>query len=216
LCSFRRYGCMCRLVATIVGTSWPDPISLTRLHQTETYALTFPLITTASGKNGQDGAGAVWLRRRGPALSILQYFVNVDDRDVIRFLKLLTLHSARRDPAICGPARAELRAPKTAPCPRSGPRLSTQEAAEHSTGSIRRQRRRGIATRRLSETFSVPTHQLTPSVLAAGAKIVDGLARAGLPPQRASARRLIEQGGVRLGDAGHVSDDVIRPRRMSA
>jgi len=79
-----------------------------RLHQTETYALTFPLITTASGaKMGKTAAGAVLaFRRRGPApFDFYQYFVNVDDRDVIRFLKLLTFHSARRDPAICGPAR---------------------------------------------------------------------------------------------------------------
>src|SRR5512137_2618103 len=56
-------------------------------------ALTFPLLTTATGaKMGKTAQGAVWL---DPALfspyDFYQYWVNVDDRDVGRFLKLYTL-----------------------------------------------------------------------------------------------------------------------------
>ncbi|MEO8213992.1 MAG: tyrosine--tRNA ligase, partial [Myxococcales bacterium] len=63
-----------------------------RVRQQETFGLTFPLLTTASGaKMGKTAAGAVWLDPRlTPPYDFFQYFVNVDDRDVVRFLKLLT------------------------------------------------------------------------------------------------------------------------------
>jgi tyrosyl-tRNA synthetase len=63
----------------------------------------------------------------------------------------------------------------------------------------------------------VPTHQIAPSVLAAGAKIVDVLHAAGLAASKSIARRLIEQGGVRLGERKVTSvDDVIRPEEIAA
>ena len=63
-----------------------------RVRQKESFALTFPLLTTASGaKMGKTAAGAVWLdAARTTPYDFYQYFVNVDDRDVIRFMKLLT------------------------------------------------------------------------------------------------------------------------------
>ncbi len=55
--------------------------------------MTFPLLTTASGaKMGKTAQGAVWL---DPALfspyDFYQYWVDCDDRDVGRFLRLYTL-----------------------------------------------------------------------------------------------------------------------------
>lgn len=56
------------------------------------YCLTFPLITTASGeKFGKTGAGAIWLDpERTSPYAFYQYFVNTDDRDVIKYLKYFT------------------------------------------------------------------------------------------------------------------------------
>ena len=56
------------------------------------HALTFPLLTTASGaKMGKTAAGAVWLSpdRTNP-FEFYQFWINTDDRDVERFLKLYT------------------------------------------------------------------------------------------------------------------------------
>jgi tyrosyl-tRNA synthetase len=56
------------------------------------HALTFPLLTTASGaKMGKTAAGAVWLSsERTDPFDFYQYWINTDDRDVERFLKLYT------------------------------------------------------------------------------------------------------------------------------
>lgn len=58
----------------------------------QAYGLTFPLVTTASGaKMGKTAQGAVWLSsNKTPVFDFYQYWVNVDDRDVIKFLKMFT------------------------------------------------------------------------------------------------------------------------------
>lgn len=59
---------------------------------TELFGLTTPLLTTADGaKMGKTAAGAVWLNEdQLPAYDFWQYWRNVDDRDVGRFLRLFT------------------------------------------------------------------------------------------------------------------------------
>lgn len=59
------------------------------------YGLTFPLITNADGtKFGKSEAGAIWLDQgRTSVYRFYQYFINVDDRDVIKFLKYFTFLS---------------------------------------------------------------------------------------------------------------------------
>ena len=60
--------------------------------QEEAFALTFPLITTASGKKfGKSEKGAVFLNAEITSpYAFYQYFINTDDRDVVKFLKLFT------------------------------------------------------------------------------------------------------------------------------
>jgi tyrosyl-tRNA synthetase len=63
-----------------------------RMDGAELFGLTTPLLTTASGaKMGKSAAGAVWLNEdQLPAYDFWQYWRNVDDADVGRFLKLFT------------------------------------------------------------------------------------------------------------------------------
>tara|TARA_Y100001933_G_C18781993_1_gene472903 strand:- start:7 stop:774 length:768 start_codon:yes stop_codon:yes gene_type:complete len=60
--------------------------------QAEAFALTFPLITTASGKKfGKSEKGAIYLNAEVTSpYAFYQFFINTDDRDVVRFLKLFT------------------------------------------------------------------------------------------------------------------------------
>lgn len=60
--------------------------------QAEAFALTFPLITTASGKKfGKSEKGAIYLNPEVTSpYAFYQFFINTDDRDVIKFLKLFT------------------------------------------------------------------------------------------------------------------------------
>src|SRR4051794_2002400 len=88
-----RYGCALQIGG---DDQWGNILAgidlIRRLRQKEAFGLTFPLLTTASGaKMGKTAAGAIWL---DPAQTrpydLYQYFVNCDDADVVRFLKLLT------------------------------------------------------------------------------------------------------------------------------
>ena len=59
----------------------------------ETHALTFPLVTSASGKKfGKTEAGAVWLdAARTSPYRFYQFWINTDDRDVGAMLRFFTL-----------------------------------------------------------------------------------------------------------------------------
>ena len=67
-------------------------LNLKKYSGNHVYGLTTPLITTASGtKMGKTETGAVWLDEK--LLSIYDYWQfwrNVDDRDVVKFLKMFT------------------------------------------------------------------------------------------------------------------------------
>ncbi len=64
-----------------------------RMRQQDAFAMTFPLLTTAGGqKMGKTAAGAIWLDADLTSpYAFYQYWVNVDDRDVKRFLRYFTL-----------------------------------------------------------------------------------------------------------------------------
>ena len=177
-----------------------------RVRQKESFALTFPLLTTASGaKMGKTAAGAVWL---DPALTtpydFFQYFVNVDDRDVIRFMKLLTFIPMGEIARYAELQGAELRDAKRA-------------LARGVTEVVHGAAAAGEAAHAASAAFgaagasdaSVPTYEVTEPDGAI--KVVDLLAAAGLAASKSAARRLVEQGGVRVGDRKVASiDEVVR------
>ena len=62
------------------------------MRKEEVYAVTFPLLETASGrKMGKTESGTIWLDpEKMPPFKFYQYWINADDRDVIKFLKLFT------------------------------------------------------------------------------------------------------------------------------
>jgi tyrosyl-tRNA synthetase len=210
---YRNHGC-----ALQVGgdDQWGNILAGTdlirRLHQAETYALTFPLITTAAGaKMGKTAAGAVWLSaERTSPFDFYQYFVNVDDRDVGRFLKLLTfvpMDEIIRLQALKG---ADLRTAK-------------QRLAFETTAIVHGKEAAEVAQNAARAAFGggggdlVPTHVVSFAHLAAGLKAVDLLAAAGLAVSKSVARRLVEQGGVRLGERKVTSvDDLVRAEEIAA
>jgi len=63
-----------------------------RVRQETAFGITFPLITTSSGaKMGKTAEGAVWLDpAKTSPYEYYQYWINTDDRDVVRFMALFT------------------------------------------------------------------------------------------------------------------------------
>lgn len=91
---FRHYGCVLQMGG---NDQWGNMLAgsdlIRRIESKNAYSLTFPLITTSSGhKMGKTERETIWL---DPALTspyeYYQYWINVDDADVERFLALFTL-----------------------------------------------------------------------------------------------------------------------------
>jgi tyrosyl-tRNA synthetase len=63
----------------------------------QVFGLTLPLITKADGsKFGKTEAGAVWLDpKKTSVYKFYQFWINTDDRDVVRYLKFFTLQRSK-------------------------------------------------------------------------------------------------------------------------
>jgi len=173
-----------------------------RVEQKQAFALTFPLITTSSGaKMGKTAAGAVWLdAARTSPYDFYQYFVNVDDRDVVRFLKLFTLQPLAEIARFEAVEGAELR---------DGKKLLAHgiTAIVHGAAAADEARRAAEAAfGGGGDESAIPKY-----TVAGTERIVDVLAASGLAASKSVARRLVEQGGVRVGDRKIATvDDVLR------
>jgi tyrosyl-tRNA synthetase len=89
----REYGCKLQLGGSDQWGNIVNGIELARrIDGNEVYGVTAPLITRSDGqKMGKSVSGAVWLNEdQLPAYDFWQYWRNVDDRDVGKFLRLFT------------------------------------------------------------------------------------------------------------------------------
>ncbi len=90
------YGCELQIGGSDQWGNITVGTELTRKKASKSvYGLTFPLITNADGsKFGKSVDGAIWLDpARTSVYRFYQFFINVDDRDVIKFLKYFTFLS---------------------------------------------------------------------------------------------------------------------------
>jgi tyrosyl-tRNA synthetase len=204
----RRHGCSLQIGG---DDQWGNILAgadlIRRVDHKEAFALTHPLVVTASGaKMGKTAEGAIFLSAELTSVfDFYQYFINVDDRDVARFLKLFTLLPLEEIDRLTAVQGAELRAAK-------------QTLAAEATRIVHGEAAAETARQAAQAAFggggpgdaNVPSHALTAAELAAGVKIVDLLAACGLAASRSAARRLVEQGGVRVGDrkVGSVDDQL--------
>ncbi len=90
---FKNHDCMLQIGGNDQWGNIIAGVELTRrVMSKEVYGLTFPLVTTASGsKMGKTEKGAVWLdAEMTTPYEYYQYWINCDDRDVWKFMKLFT------------------------------------------------------------------------------------------------------------------------------
>jgi len=169
----------------------------------EAHGLVAPLVTTASGaKFGKSEAGAIWL---DPALTspykLYQFWVNTDDRDIERYLKLFSLksrdelkqllHRAKHDPA-AREAQRTLAAEVTERVHGDAAR-SAMVAAEILFGDFDPHEANGRVFDTLAQ--EIPT---TGATSRDGLTLVEAVVRSGLAKSKSEARRAIEQGGIYL------------------
>jgi tyrosyl-tRNA synthetase len=212
----RRYGCILQMGGSDQWGNIVNGIDLGRRMGTpQLYALTCPLLTTASGaKMGKTAAGAVWLN---PDLlspyDYWQFWRNTEDADVGRFLKLFTtlpIGDITRLEALGG---AEINEAKKVLATHATALLHGREAAEAAGETARKTFEQGT----LAE--SLPTVEVPTAVLEAGLGVLTafGPEYAKLVPSTSEARRQIKGGGLRVNDAA-VTDDraVLRSGDLTA
>ena len=199
----RRYGCRLQMGGSDQWGNIVTGIDLGRRMGTpQLYALTCPLITTASGaKMGKTAGGAVWLRGelRSP-YDYWQFWRNTEDADVARFLRLFTflpLDEIARLEALGG---AEINEAKKILATAATAIMHGEAAAETAAETARQTFEQGGAAEDL------PSIVVPQADLEAGVGILTIFVQAGLVPSTGEARRQIKGGGLKVNDVA-VSDE---------
>jgi tyrosyl-tRNA synthetase len=171
----------------------------------ELFALTTPLITTSSGaKMGKTAAGAVWLNaERVSPYDFWQYWRNVEDEDVGRFMRLFTelpLTEIARLEKLAGQEINEAK------------KILATEVTRLCHGAAAAAEAEETARRTFEEggkAESLPTVNVPRAQLAEGIAAFELFHQAGLAPSRTEARKLIKGGGGRLNDKPIASDTAV-------
>lgn len=195
---YRKYG-----VALQMGGSdqWGNIINGLELGRkmdgAELFALTAPLLTTASGnKMGKTEGGAVWLNADlCTPYDYWQFWRNVEDADVARLLRVFTtlpLDEIARLEALGG---AEINEAKKVLAFEATKLCHGEEAARDAAETARKVFEEGAIG------DDLPVVEVAEAVLREGVPVVDLFVTAGLAASKGEARRLIAGGGARVNDA---------------
>ncbi len=196
----RRYDCRLQLGGSDQWGNIVSGVDLGRRSGTEQlFALTTPLLTTSSGaKMGKTADGAVWLNAdMMPVFDFWQYWRNVEDADVGRFLKLFTTLPMDEIARLSALEGAEANEAKKVLATRVTAMVHGEDAALQAEGTaVETFERGGTAADLPSVTMdlSEPTG------------ILSALVAAGLAGSNGEARRHIKGGAVRLNDVA-ISDE---------
>jgi tyrosyl-tRNA synthetase len=209
----RRYDCRLQMGGSDQWGNIVNGVELgRRADGRELSGLTTPLITTASGaKMGKTAQGAVWLNQdRLSDFDYWQFWRNVDDADVGRFLRLFTdlpPDETKRLEALEG---AELNEAKKVLADEAT-RLCRGEAAAATAAEAARGlfERRGAASLDAVAFDPRAATEVSRQELMHGISIVELFRRSGLVPSNGEARRLIRGGGARLNEV-KVADETMQ------
>ena len=156
----------------------------------EVFGLTFPLITRSDGKKmGKSEKGALFLNKEmTPVFDFFQYWRNVDDSDVRRFMLLFTFLPIEEIDRICAGNINEAK----------------ERLAWEVTKEIHGKDEADTALAGAKAAFgggggdksAMPTVEMNRVVFEQGISIVDLYVQSGLCATKSDARRLIEQGGA--------------------
>ena len=194
----RRHGCILQMGGSDQWGNIVNGIDLgRRLLNVELFALTTPLLTTASGaKMGKTETGAVWLNADTMSpYDYWQFWRNCEDGDVGRLLKLFTELPLGEIERIATLKGQEINEAKKILATEATALLHGREAAERAADTARRTFEQGA----LAETL--PSVEIAREKLTTGLGVPAAFVEAGLVSSNSEARRLIKGGGLRVNDA---------------
>jgi tyrosyl-tRNA synthetase len=193
----RRYQCRLQMGGSDQWGNIVTGIDLGRRMGTpQLYALTCPLLTTASGaKMGKTAAGAIWLNEEQlSAYEYWQFWRNTEDADVERFLKLYTTLPLGEVTKLAALKGADINEAKKALATEATALLHGRAKAEAAAETARKTFEQGATAEGL------PTIELPTADLAAGIGVLTAFVQAGLVNSNGEARRQIQGGGLRVND----------------
>lgn len=212
---YRRHGCRLQIGGSDQWGNIVGGVELIRRAESVTaHALTVPLVTDAEGRKfGKSTGGAnIWLDAEMTSpYAWYQYFVNVADADVGRYLRLFTflpraeIQSLERDAA----ERPQLRTGQK----RLAEELTTLVHGEHHTQQVIVASEALFGRGNLQELDAgtldaalaeVPTIDVR---LGEQQMIVDLLVETGLAESRGAARRTVKEGGAYVNNAKIADED---------
>ena len=190
----RKYGCKIELGGDDQWSNILGGIELCRRKdQTQTYGMTFTLLTTSEGKKmGKTAKGALWLDpEKCKPYDFYQYWVNVQDADVIKCLKLVTFvpmdeirEMEKWEGKELNQAKKRLAYEVTKLVHGEEEAKKAQDAAEavFANGGV---------------SADMPTSEVSDI---SGKTILDLLVEINLIPSKGEGRRLIQQNGLSIND----------------
>ncbi len=209
----RRYGCNLQMGGSDQWGNIVNGIDLGRRMGThQLYAMTCPLLTTSSGaKMGKTAAGAVWLN--ADMLSpydYWQYWRNVEDADVVRFLKLFTTLSLAEIDKLGALQGQDINEAKKILATETTALMHGRQAAEAASETARKTFEEGAVAQ------SLPTFEIPRAALESGYGVLAAAVAAGFVASNGEARRQIKGGGLRVNDVA-VTDEkmVLTPQHLT-
>ncbi|MDE0553545.1 MAG: tyrosine--tRNA ligase [Candidatus Poribacteria bacterium] len=198
LCLFQKYGCRLQLGG---DDQWGNILAgvdlVRRIESERVHALTFPLLTTASGaKMGKTAGGAIWLdAQRTSPYEFYQYWINTDDRDVSRFLAYFTflpIDEVRRLGSLKDEAIREAK------------QVLAYETTQLAHGTAEADRAQAASLAAFGggnlDEVAMPTSVIDADRLERGIPIMQLFHEVGLANSRSEARRLVQQGGAYINE----------------
>lgn len=180
-----------------------------RLRQKEAFGLTFPLVMKSDGtKFGKSEKGNVWLdSARTSPYEFYQFFIQVDDKDVLQLLKYYTFLSPSDIDALAQRIA-------TAPEKREAQRVlahelttlvhgaSETDAAEKAAGALFEKNLSELDRGSIQRLFvDAPQTSIAREILLKGqCTLIDLLAQTGLCTSKGNARKDVTGGGIYLND----------------
>jgi tyrosyl-tRNA synthetase len=202
---YREYGCILQIGG---NDQWFNILAgrdlIRRADGGEAFALTTPLVTTASGQKMSKSAGnAPWLDPNlTPPFEYYQFWRNCEDADVGRWLRMFTFMPLDEIAEYERLSGAELNAAKERLAYEATKITHGEEAARNAQETAHT--RFGGSGEDLGPAYSVraPTGLVELSV------------QAGLAETNNEAKRLIRQGGIKLGGQQVGTDYVVQPAEL--
>ena len=213
---FDRYNCTLQMGGSDQWGNITAGIDRVRkLRAKRVHGLVWPLMTTASGtKFGKTEAGTVWLDpARTSPFRFYQFWLNTDDRDVVRYLKVFTFLPREEVDAL---ERASADHPERREAQRALARAVT--ALVHGDDQVQRAERAAqvlfgedIRSASVDDVLMVfedaPSTEL--SLPAEGMPLAEMLATVKLVPSKSEAMRLLKSGGVYVNNV-RAADEKVR------